>query len=33
MDRDRGLFRLAWLVCAVVFIALIVGAVVLVLGA
>ena len=33
VDRNRGLFRLAWVVCAVVFLALIVGAVVLVLGA
>ena len=33
VDRNRGLFRLAWVVCAVVFLALIVGAVVLVLRA
>jgi hypothetical protein len=33
VDRNRGLFRLAWVVCAIVFLALIVGAVVLVLGA
>jgi hypothetical protein len=33
VDRKRGLFRLAWVMCAVVFLALIVGAVVLVLGA
>ena len=33
VDRNRGLFRLAWVVCAVVVLALIVGAVVLVLGA
>lgn len=33
VDRNRGLFRLAWVVCAVVFLALILGAVVLVLGA
>jgi hypothetical protein len=33
VDRGRGLFRLAWLVVALVFLALIVGAVVLVLGA
>jgi hypothetical protein len=33
VDRNRGVFRLAWVVCAVVFLALIVGAVVLVLGA
>ena len=33
VDRNRGLFRLAWVGCAVVFLALIVGAVALVLGA
>jgi hypothetical protein len=33
VDRGRGLFRLAWLVVALVFLALIVGALVLVLGA
>ena len=33
VDRNRGLFRLAWVACAVVFLALIVGAVILVLGA
>ncbi len=33
VDRGRGLFRLAWVVVALVFLALIVGAVVLVLGA
>lgn len=33
VDRGRALFRFAWLVPAVVFIALVVGAVVLVLGA
>ena len=33
VDRNRGLFRLAWVVCAVVFLALIAGAVVLVRGA
>jgi hypothetical protein len=33
VDRNRGLFRLAWVGCAIVFLALIVGAVVLVLGA
>lgn len=33
VDRNRGLFRLAWLIPAAVFLALIVAAVVLVLGA
>jgi hypothetical protein len=33
VDRTKGLFRLAWLVMATVFMALVVGAVVLVLGA
>lgn len=33
VDRTKGLFRLAWLVMAIVFMALVVGAVVLVLGA
>jgi hypothetical protein len=33
VDRNRGLFRLGWVACAVVFLALIVGAVILVLGA
>jgi hypothetical protein len=33
VDRGRALFRFAWLVPAVVFIALVVGAVILVLGA
>ena len=33
VDRGRGLFRLAWLVVALVFLALIVAALVLVLGA
>ena len=33
VDRSKGLFRLAWLIVAFVFMALIVGAVVLVLGA
>ena len=33
VDRNRGLFRLAWVACAVVFLALILGAVALVLGA
>ena len=33
VDRNRGLFRLAWVACAIVFLALIVGAVVLVLRA
>jgi hypothetical protein len=33
VDRSKGLFRLAWLTVAFVFMALIVGAVVLVLGA
>lgn len=33
VDRTKGLFRLAWLVMALVFMALVVGAVVLVLGA
>lgn len=33
VDRNRGLFRLAWVVVALVFLALIVGAVLLVLGA
>ena len=33
VDRGRGLFRLAWLVVSLVFLALIVVAVVLVLGA
>ena len=33
VDRNRGLFRLAWVACALVFLVLIVGAVVLVLGA
>jgi hypothetical protein len=33
VDRNRGLFRLAWLVPAAVFLALVVGAVLLVLGA
>ena len=33
VDRNRGLFRLAWVGCAIVFLVLIVGAVVLVLGA
>ena len=32
VDRGRGVFRLAWLVVSVVFLALIVGAVALVLG-
>lgn len=32
VDRGRGLFRLAWLIVAVVFLALIVGAVALALG-
>jgi hypothetical protein len=33
VDRNRGLFRLAWLIPAAVFLVLIVGAVLLVLGA
>ena len=33
VDRNRGLFRLAWVVMAILFLALIVGAVLLVLGA
>lgn len=33
VDRSKGLFRLAWLIVAFVFMVLIVGAVVLVLGA
>jgi hypothetical protein len=33
VDRGRGLFRLAWLVPAVVFFVLVIGAVLLVLGA
>jgi hypothetical protein len=33
VDRGRGLFRLAWLVPAVVFVVLVIGAVLLVLGA
>jgi hypothetical protein len=32
VDRGRGLFRLAWLIVAVVFLALIIAAVGLVLG-
>jgi hypothetical protein len=33
VDRNRGIFRLAWVVMAVIFLGLIVGAVLLVLGA
>ncbi len=33
MNRNRALFRLAWLVPAVVFVVLIIGAVMLVVGA